>query len=181
MPHRVNFDNHKRQSCLHSVIAPARFAQKSAQSLTMAVSEEVANLCRLCMNPNTTEDMTEIFQEQENSSVFSMKIMTCFSVEVFMPYRVEMRVLINTVSLLPFQVHKTDQLPKQMCPPCVYQLEKFYIFRKVCRKTDTKYRSFLRKLKSKKIQRLDELSDDDAGYPLINALRWIRIHPLSTE
>lgn len=48
-----------------------------------------------------------------------------------------------------------------MCPPCVYQLEKFYIFRKVCRKTDTKYRAFLRKLKSKKIQRLDELSDDD--------------------
>lgn len=48
-----------------------------------------------------------------------------------------------------------------MCTPCVYQLEKLYIFRKQCRKADTKFRSFLRKLKSKKIRRLDELSDDE--------------------
>lgn len=58
-------------------------------------------------------------------------------------------------------MHKTDQLPKQMCSSCVYQLEKFYIFRKQCRKTDAKFRSFVRKVKSRKIQRLDELSDDD--------------------
>ena len=48
-----------------------------------------------------------------------------------------------------------------MCLPCVYQLEKLSLFRKQCRKTDAKYRLFLRKVKSKKIERLDELSDDD--------------------
>lgn len=48
-----------------------------------------------------------------------------------------------------------------MCPSCVYQLEKFYIFRRQCRRTDSKFRSFVRKVKSKKITRLDELSDDD--------------------
>lgn len=48
-----------------------------------------------------------------------------------------------------------------MCTPCVYQLEKFYMFRKLCRKTDSKYRSFVRKVKSKRITLLEELSDDD--------------------
>lgn len=48
-----------------------------------------------------------------------------------------------------------------MCTPCVYWLEKTYIFRKQCRKSDTKFRSFLRKVKNKKIHRLDELSDTE--------------------
>lgn len=50
-----------------------------------------------------------------------------------------------------------------MCTPCVYQLEKFYIFRRQCRRTDAKFRSFVRKVKSKKISRLEELSDDEGG------------------
>lgn len=42
--------------------------------------EDLTKLCRLCMTAPKTGEMTSIFEDQEKS--FSMKIITCFSVEV---------------------------------------------------------------------------------------------------
>lgn len=126
----------------------------------MTMHSDVAHLCRLCMTEPKGREMADIFIPDNSSSgsSYPMKIITCFSVEVPTAPTLPLVTCTNT---LPFQVTASDQLPKQMCSSCVYQLEKFYIFRKQCRKVDAKYRAFLRKVKSKKIKRLDEMSDDD--------------------
>lgn len=46
----------------------------------IAAMEDLTKLCRLCMTAPKTGEMTSIFEDQEKS--FSMKIITCFSVEV---------------------------------------------------------------------------------------------------
>lgn len=43
--------------------------------------EDLSKLCRLCMKPLESKETMSIFENQEKS--YSMKIITCFSIEVF--------------------------------------------------------------------------------------------------
>lgn len=94
-------------------------------------------MCRLCLK--NAESLEEIFENNDDSSLV-LRIMACVSLEV----------------------HKMDNLPKKICAPCRYQLEKTYIFRSKCRENDSRLRRHVKLLLAGKNSTvLEDLDDDD--------------------
>ncbi|XP_065085828.1 zinc finger protein 813-like [Ochlerotatus camptorhynchus] len=103
----------------------------------MTTQTQLDHLCRLCLKK--ADSLEDIFENNDSSSLV-LRIMACVSLEV----------------------HKTDNLPKRICSPCRYQLEKTYIFRSKCRDNDTKLRRHVKLLAAGKVSMmLEELDDDD--------------------
>ncbi|XP_062552074.1 zinc finger protein 892-like [Armigeres subalbatus] len=110
---------------------------------------KLGHLCRLCLK--NSESVEDIFANDGSSLV--LRIMACVSLEV----------------------HKTDNLPKKICSPCRYQLEKTYIFRSRCRENDTRLRRHVKLLAAGKISTmLDDLEDDDED-EFSSSLQFIKL------
>ncbi|XP_058451930.1 zinc finger protein 316 [Malaya genurostris] len=120
----------------------------------MAKHKEFNELCRLCLK--NADSLEEIFEGTENSMV--LRIMASVSLEV----------------------HQNDSLPKNICSPCRYQLEKTYVFRSKCRENDIKLRRHVKLLAAGKVSSLACDSDDDE-IEFESSLQYIKSFEMETE
>ncbi|KAK4881302.1 hypothetical protein RN001_004621 [Aquatica leii] len=104
---------------------------------TQEVILHLNELCRLCMSKEDV--LVPIFNDDEPIPL-TLRIMACVQLEVF----------------------EGDGLPNRICPPCKYQLEKSYAFRKKCEQSDMKLRHHLKMLQEKigEIEISDEESEN---------------------
>lgn len=105
----------------------------------MSPPAELDGMCRLCLK--NADPLEDIFEKNEGSLV--LRIMACVSLEV----------------------HKMDNLPKKICAPCRYQLEKTYIFRSKCRENDSKLRRHVKlRMAGKASTVFEDLDDGDEEF-----------------
>lgn len=133
---------------------------------------QLDHLCRLCLKE--AESPEDIFENNDSSSLV-LRIMACVSLEVSIDLLPPGMVSNSTLKLtgIHFKVHKTDNLPKKICSPCRYQLEKTYIFRSKCRDNDTRLRRHVKLLAAGKVSTMLEELDDDDGDEFESSLQFI--------
>lgn len=109
-------------------------------------------LCRLCLQESN--ELDDIFGAGGDScSTLHMRIMSSVSLEI----------------------HRSDNLPKGICPACRYQLEKTYIFRSRCRNNDTRLRRHVKLLAAGKVSRMLEEQDEDDDDEFQPSLDYIKL------
>uniref|UniRef100_A0A1B0BSJ3 Protein krueppel n=1 Tax=Glossina palpalis gambiensis TaxID=67801 RepID=A0A1B0BSJ3_9MUSC len=120
---------------------------------------QMETICRLCLKES--EGIIPIFPTGKeahklagNISI-SMRIMACAALEI----------------------RNSDELPKKICSPCRYQLEKSYYFRKRSQAADVKLRKHIRLLNMGKISKVfikddDEYDDDEVEFE--DSLKFIK-------
>lgn len=117
----------------------------------MAALNQLSLRCRLCLQES--EKLDDIFGATGDSgSNLHMRIMASVSLEI----------------------HRSDNLPKGVCPECRYQLEKTYIFRSRCRNNDTRLRRHVKLLAAGKVSRLLEEPEDDEDDEFEPSLEYIK-------
>ncbi|XP_058814209.1 zinc finger and BTB domain-containing protein 17-like [Topomyia yanbarensis] len=120
----------------------------------MVKHKELNELCRLCLKKS--DSLEGIFRGNDNPMV--LRIMASVSLEV----------------------HQNDSLPKNICSPCRYQLEKTYVFRSKCRENDIKLKRHIKLLAAGKDSSLgDDLDDDENEFE--SSLQYIKMVDMRRE
>lgn len=121
---------------------------------TAASQQQLRVLCRLCLQEsNELDDIFGTGSGGESGSTLHMRIMASVSLEI----------------------HRSDNLPKGICPACRYQLEKTYIFRSRCRNNDTRLRRHVKLLAAGKVSRmLEDDQDEDEDDEFQPSLEYIK-------